>query len=801
MSGSSGAVRERTRVRGIAIAVWIVGVAACIAIVANTRFTADMSAFLPRNASAEQQILVDQLRDGALSRLLLVGIEGGDAASRARISRAVAETLRKDDAFAAVHNGDPAEFDRDRAYFFANRYLLSAAVTPERFTVAGLRAAIGDSIDLLASPAGMMLKSVLPRDPTGEIVALTSDLAGAPRPLVVDGAWASPDGTRAILIAETRASGSDLDAQQVALERVRAAFGRALAASQAPAGNATLLLSGTGVFAVASRATIQREVTRLSIVSTALIVALLLAVYRSPTALALGLVPVASGALAAVAAVSVAHGFVHGLTLGFGTTLIGEAIDYSIYLFILSNSSTAQSNGRDDRDWVTRFWPTIRLGVLTSVCGFATLLVSGFPGLAQLGLYSITGLAVAALVTRFVLPSLLPRRFRVRDLTPLGIRLDAAIGSARRARWALGIITAAAVVVLVVHRDTLWNRELAALSPVSPADQALDQRLRADLGAPDARYLVIVSAASFDGALAASERIAAALQPLVERGVLGGFDAPSRFLPSAATQRARQAALPPRPELAARLREATAGLPLRAERLEPFLVDAEAARTRVPLTRAELAGTSLAHAVDALVVRQGERWSAMLPLRAPADRPAIDAAVVRAALAGPATRDALFVDIKDEADRLYGGYLQEAIRLSAAGFAVIVALLGIVLRDWRRVLAVLAPLVAAVLVVAAGFALAGAPLILLHLVGMLLIVAIGSNYALFFDRGAAGPAGSDDGSRPRMLASLLTANLTTVAGFGLLAFSSVPVLSALGATVGPGAILVLAFAAILSARR
>jgi predicted exporter len=191
----------------------------------------------------------------------------------------------------------------------------------------------------------------------------------------------------------------------------------------------------------------------------------------------------------------------------------------------------------------------------------------------------------------------------------------------------------------------------------------------------------------------------------------------------------------------------------------------------------------------------------MLPLRAPADGTAIDASAVRAALAGAATRDALFIDIKGEADRLYGGYLREAIRLSAAGLAVIVVLLCVALRDWRRVLAVLAPLVAAVLVVAAGFALADAPMILLHLVGMLLIVAIGSNYALFFDRGAAAPAGADDGSRPRMLASLLTANLTTVAGFGVLAFSSVPVLAALGATVGPGAILALVFAAMLSAWR
>ena len=794
----SGLARDRAR--GPTVAAWLVGIAAAIAVIANTRFTADMSAFLPREATAEQKVLVDQLRDGTLSRLLLVGIAGGDAASRARISIALGNALRHDGAFAQVHNGDATETARDREYVFANRYLLSPAVTPQRFTVEGLHAAIADSIDLLASPAGMMLKSVLPRDPTGEIVRLAGDLAGTARPRLEGGAWASQDGERAILLLETRAGGSDLDAQEQALARIRTAFGQAVATSRVSGGNVSLLLSGTGVFAVASRATIHDEVVRLSIASTTLIVLLLLAVYRSVVALALGLVPVVSGALAAVAAVSLADGFVHGLTLGFGTTLIGEAIDYSIYLFI-------QSGERNDESWVRRFWPTIRLGVLTSICGFATLLLSGFPGLAQLGLYSITGLAVAALVTRFVLPRLLPARFRVRDLTPLGRTLAAAVERAAALRWLLAVIALASLAALLLHRAPLWNRELSALSPVSAADQALDQQLRSDLGAPDARYLVVASGDSLDAALAASERAAQALDPIVERGVLGGFEAPSRFLPSRATQQARQAALPPRPELEARLRAATAGLPLAAARLAPFLDDAERIRTRQPLVRPDLVGTSLAHAIDALVVPQGQRWTAMLPLRPPEGSATIDAAAVRAALSSARVDGALFIDIKDEADRLYGGYLGEAMRLSAAGFVAIVVLLALALRQPARVARVLAPLVLAVLAVAGTFAAAGQPMILLHLVGMLLIVAIGSNYALFFDRGAGtGASGSsaanaaNDGARPRLLASLLTANLTTVAGFGLLAFSSVPVLAALGTTVGPGAILALVFAAMLAPR-
>jgi predicted exporter len=124
-----------------------------------------------------------------------------------------------------------------------------------------------------------------------------------------------------------------------------------------------------------------------------------------------------------------------------------------------------------------------------------------------------------------------------------------------------------------------------------------------------------------------------------------------------------------------------------------------------------------------------------------------------------------------------------------------VILLLIALHSPARVARVVIPLALAVLVVAGGFALVGRQLTILHVIGMLLIVAVGSNYALFFDRRAAE---AQPGSIPLTLASLIVANIATVVSFGILAFSSVPVLSALGSTVAPGALLALIFSALLA---
>ncbi|TAM53721.1 MAG: hypothetical protein EPN61_00445, partial [Burkholderiaceae bacterium] len=609
----------------LAVWLWVTVLLICGVLISRASFTADLSAFLPKAPTPEQRLLVDQLRDGVVSRLILVGIEGADGPTRAALSKAVARQLRTDSRFASVSNGEAVGQERDRAFLFDHRYQLSPAMTPAHFTVDGLRSAVGDTLDLLASPAGLLVKAILPRDPTGEFPLVLEQFAGddsggANRPHTVDGAWASRNGQRALLLLQTRTTGSDTDGQQQAMAAVRAAFAAAQreAVDPVPSAAARLVMTGPGVFAVNVREVIKHEVMRLSAISITLIVTLLLLIYRSVRTLALGLLPVLSGALAGVAAVSLGFGAVHGITLGFGTTLIGEAVDYSIYLFVQSEQ-TAASN----RHWVRQFWPTIRLGVLTSVFGFASLLLSGFPGLAQLGLYSITGLLSAAAVTRFVLPALLPRDFHVRDVSRLGCRLARVVERARSFRWGVIALMALAGVTLALHRHTLWNNELSALSPVSAADQALDASLRADLGAPDVRYLVLVSGPTQESVLRTSEAVVSALQPLVQANTIGGVDSPSNLLPSVASQQARLASLPAPTQLEERLRRALVTLPIRLQRLAPFLADAQAARRLRPITRADLDGTSLATALDGMLLHHAggpdgrDGWSAFLSLHAP----------------------------------------------------------------------------------------------------------------------------------------------------------------------------------------
>jgi predicted exporter len=370
--------------------------------------------------------------------------------------------------------------------------------------------------------------------------------------------------------------------------------------------------------------------------------------------------------------------------------------------------------------------------------------------------------------------------------------------------YSAAAIAALALLVLYRQHATLWNRELSSLSPVPAQDLRYDAMLRADLGAANVLDLVIVGGADLQAVLRGAERAQSALERLVSAGVIGDFDSPAGYLPSLATQQLRREALPEEAVLRRDLAAAAADLDLDAAQLAPFVADVAAARRAPLVTVEDLHGTSLAAGFDALVMRHGDRWSALLPLHAPdgAATPDIDVARVTAELAAAHLPDTVVLDLKLETDALYDGYLREAMRLTAIGFAGIVLLLLAVLRSPPRVARILAPLLLAVLCVAAALTLAGVQLTLLHLVGMLLIVAVGSNYALFFD-GAANrrvAARAEAAAEPLTLASLGIANLSTVIGFGLLSFSQVPVLVALGTTVAPGALLALVFSALLTRR-
>lgn len=738
----------------------------------------DLGDLLPEGSTATQRVLLTQAQKGLSGRLILLAVEGAAPDELAGLSRSLADALRADGRFGFIGNGLQTWSKEDRALLSRSRYLLSRTVTADRFSEFSLRGALEQRLDELRSPLGGMVKESIPADPTGEVWSLVQSWSGWDAPEKYRGVWMTPDRTRALLVVETRHAGFDVDVQESIHEAIRASFSKA---ANAAGSSARLLMSGPGVFAVEMQRAIEAEAWWLSTIAGASVLLFLLWSFRSLKLVLLTLIPISTGIVAGIIAVNEWFGFVHGITLGFGVTLLGVAGDYPIHLF------SHLKDRKSAPDAMRMIWPTMRLGVLTTALGFSALLLAGYPALAQLGLLAVVGLLTAAFVTRWILPACMGPAVMLRRIQP-GLLLKAGLLSKGRLLVPIALILA---VSSLIWSDTpLWQEDLESLSPLSESKKQLDQQLRQELGAPDVRDLLVVEGATVEDLLQKAEDVTGKLEYLRQDRVLAGYDIVSRYVPSRRVQQARQQALPERAVLERNLEAALKGLPFTPGLFEPFLADVEAARNQKLVDRETFAGTMLGMKLDSLLIPQQGGWTAVVPLRGVVDRDEFAEHVARWN-----DGSVRYVDLKEESNRLMTAYRDRTVELLGWGMGAIAIVLAVGLRSIILVGRVLTPILCSVIVVAAVLLGSGEPLSLFHVATFLLVVGMGLDYALFLNR----PEGTGD-ERIRTYFGLLVCSTTTILVFGVLAFSKTPVLHAIGVTAACGSVCCLVFAGMMARR-
>jgi len=751
--------------KGLLLVTWIATVA-LLGWVVNRDLVigSDLRLFMPSPRTQQERLILEEIGEGPASRMLLLAISGPDPQAAAETSRALAAALRSSGEFRLVANGE-SNLDSIPESLLAYRYLLSPTLDHTMLDAGYLRAQLEERLRDLSSPAAGFLEPWLPRDPTLELLKLADSWLPARQPQLMYDVWFDPAGTEALLVAETRAPGFDPRGQRRAADELQRAFEASRTDSRL-----RLEASGPGAFSVLMQARMQEEVQWIGTVDAIGIVLLLLVAYRSLPVLVLGLLPLVSAGVAGLAAVGTIFGQVHGITLAFGFTLIGVAQDYPIHLF------SHQHRGLDARTSVRALWPTLATGVASTCVAYLAFLFSGVGGLAQLSVFTVTGLAVAGLTTRFLLPPLVPDSGRdAADSAVLG-RLWHSIAGLPRPLWLGVAIAGACTGYLALSPRPLWENNLGALTPVPRALLERDSALRKELGAPDIRHLLVIEGADAQSVLEKAEALEPGLQSMVTRGELGGFDDPARYLPPKSTQERRRAALPEPGALESALAEALGTTPFKPGVFAPFLADVERARHLAALGPSDLAGTPLETRVESMLLERDDHWTGLITL-AGLSNPAALAQTV----AG--TPGVTLLDLKQASEDLVAHQRERILWCLAISAVLLVIVVFVALRDASRVRRVLAPMVLTNLVIVALFHAAGISLSLFHLIALVLAAGLGLDYALFFEHAADDPA-----EQRRTLHAVIVCSLSTFLVFALLGLSTMPVLRAIGITVAAGVV-------------
>jgi predicted exporter/predicted hotdog family 3-hydroxylacyl-ACP dehydratase len=735
---------------------------------------ADLRLFLPTPTTPEQRLLLEEVGEGPASRVLAIALDGAPPEQLADISRELSTSLRDSKEFRLVTNG---EFTLDAVpdELLPYRFLLSPTLDTQRFDTQYLHAELLARSRDLASPAGSFLEPWLPRDPTLEMLKLLQRWQPMQEPRREFDVWFDRDGRRALLVAETQAPAFDPDRQRAAMRELDRAL-----ASAANGTQVQMTVSGAGKFSVMMEARTRGQAQALGAAATVGMIMLLLIAYRRFGSIVLSILPLASAGLAGLAVVSALFGTVHGITLAFGFTLIGVAQDYPLHLL---------SHRRADEEPATiarHLWPTLATGVASTCIAYFTFLFSGVVGLAQLACFTVAGLAVAGLTTRFGLPPLMERGTQDFGASSFLDRLWNRIEALPRMRWIAVAIGVAAAAAIALAPQRFWENDLERLTPV-PEDLIIqDQQLRAQLGTPDVRYLIVVDAADSDGALVRLEALDAQLQSLVAKHAISGYDHAARYVPSGATQSRRQQQLPEQNMLRQALQAALTGTPFRPDVFEPFVQEVERARTLPLLSIEKMRGTSVGASMDMLVSQRRDRTNALITLSGVQDIAALRA------FAASAGDDVRLLDTKGESEALVAAQRTRMLWTLLVASILLVGVIAIALRSKSRVLRVLAPMALTTLIVLAVLRATGVSLNLFHLIALILAAGLGLDYALFFEHASA-----DRAEQRRTLHAVLVCSLSTLMVFALLMISDVPVLRAIGMTVTLGVVFNFAFALLL----
>ncbi|QXH95439.1 hypothetical protein HU749_003290 [Pseudomonas ogarae] len=530
------------------------------------------------------------------------------------------------------------------------------------------------------------------------------------------------------------------------------------------------LLAASGLlYAASGQQQASREITWVGGGATVGILLLLLLAFRR-LRVWLAFVPVLVGMLFGAVACVALFGRMHVMTLVLGSSLIGVAVDYPLHY--LSKSWSL-------KPW--RSWPALRLtlpglslSLATTCIGYLALAWTPFPALTQIAIFSAAGLVGAYLTAVCLLPALL----KGADLRPAQwpLRLCECLLQTRQALLARVPTPVLLVLLLSFCAGGLWHlttkndiRQWIG-TPQHLTDEARDIA-RITGFQPTSQFFLIRAddqAQLLERQTALNER----LDQLIGLEKLQGYLSLNQLVSPPAEQQKVREALARLPGFWQPLLDL--GVPVAA--LQAELAQLQA----LPVTDidAALAGPlaepyrtlwlgPTAQGVAAVVSLQGLNDAALLRVQA-VDLPGVQ-----------------LVDRLGDLNRVFAATQVSAAELKLASCVLIVLVLVWPFGVGGALRIVALPLLAA-LCSLASLGWLGQPLTLFSLFGLLLVTAIGVDYAILMREQIGGAAVS-------LLGTLLAA-VTTWLSFGLLALSSTPAVSNFGLAVSLG----LAFSFMLA---
>ncbi|WP_025601426.1 MMPL family transporter [Burkholderia sp. WSM2230] len=744
---------------------------------------------------------VDTLASALGDRTVFLVTSPDDAHAKTA-AKQLGAALQKSGAFASVTAElPPFDLSRIAALYMPHRFGL---LTPaDRDAIAGANASDSTLHDALAqriySPLRGGLTTSVADDPFGWLEHWLGNLPLATSNLELeDGLLVSHAGnaTSVLIVATLPGSAYESSTQHAVI----AALSQAESALKHAFPDVSVARAGAVFYAESARNASESEVHVIGIASLVGIALLMMWVFRSPRLLLLGFVSTALGIVCALAVTLLVFDKLHLLTLVFGASLIGEAVDYSIQYFVVYLGA---GHDWDARRGARAVRPALSVALATSLLGYAILTWVPFPALKQIACFAMAGIVTAFASVMWLLPALLPRapKRSPRRLFERAARLVGAwhrlIGG-RRAWFVAALLLIAALpgwlrltsdddIHLLIQRD-------ASLV-------AQEDKVRAAVGVDNSAQFFVVRGETPEMVLQRAEALGGKLDALDSTAdKIGGYQSVGQFVPSARQQNENRALLAQhvfadRAALRATLLQAG----FKDEVADAWIAAQSKPQPLLTVDRWLAAPWSQPYRhlwlgqVDQLGAKSKAYAAVVIPQGVTARN---EPALIATARTLPGV---VFVDKAASVSKLFGAYRVDSGWWLGGALTLVLVLLivryaapraasrdvseeGSLVQRLRGGVAVTLPVLLAVGVTLAAFGYARVPLNLFNWLALMLVLGVGANYAVFLREGCL-RADADLGA---VWTGVLLSAATTLLSFGMLGMSAMPALKSFGATLALG---------------
>ncbi len=343
-----------------------------------------------------------------------------------------------------------------------------------------IRKSLQDQFRQLADLGSIGLTPYLAKDPLGLRNLVLSRLsAGLPfkEAAVHQGHIVSKDHRHLLLIAEPRRFSQDASFAHRMAEALEAISPRLEKISVSGDRSFKMVYAGAFRASLDNERIIKRDTSRaLTLVAVGLIPLAFLSFRRAWLGI-LSFVPAIAGTMLAVFVYALTQDSIFAVTMGFGGALIGIAVDHGMAYVILLDRPFAT------KGWAVagEVWSVSSMTVVSTIIALLSLMLTGIPLFAQLGLFSALGVGLSALFVHVFFPLLFPRLKGSRKKKALWMErlMDRLVTSS--SWWTVGGFAAFAL-VMIFFAKLQFSADLESMNTVSKETRGAEQNIEAVWG-------------------------------------------------------------------------------------------------------------------------------------------------------------------------------------------------------------------------------------------------------------------------------------------------------------------------------